>query len=304
MRRSRPSYRTQGKTRQVDRRPTAQDQIPSTRPVESPSRGTPSTPIRSSMLRYRLLIGCDLNLTWRPAENVPPAAAGQDDRQVGVGMAVAVGIAAAVDDHRIVKQRLAVDVFDRVHFFEEPGELLHVPPVDLGDLVHHLFLVAMMGQVVMALGDIDLGEGPVAPLVGQQEGGDAGGVGLEGQDHHVEHELDVLPETCAGMPARRFHGGVRDVLELFGPFQPAFDFPDAGQVFVELLLIVAAELLLERTGVVEDEIEDRALLLAAELEVLAALAGAPAPKRRSKTRRGLGSGDTGKVGVLHDRLYW
>ena len=32
-------------------------QIPSTLPVESPRRGTPATPIRSSMLRYRLLIG-------------------------------------------------------------------------------------------------------------------------------------------------------------------------------------------------------------------------------------------------------
>ena len=33
----------------------------------------------------------------------PAAAAGQDDREVVVGMAVAVGIAAAVDDHRVVR---------------------------------------------------------------------------------------------------------------------------------------------------------------------------------------------------------
>ena len=50
----------------------------------------------------------------------------------------------------------------------------------------------------MALGDIDVREGPVARLVGEQEGGDASRVGLERQDHHVEHELDVLAETSPG----------------------------------------------------------------------------------------------------------
>ena len=40
----------------------------------------------------------------------PAAAAGQEDGQVVVRVAVAVGVAAAVDDHRVVEQRVAVDV--------------------------------------------------------------------------------------------------------------------------------------------------------------------------------------------------
>ena len=84
---------------------------------------------------------------------------------------------------------------------------------------------------------------------------------------------------------------------------PALDFADAGQVLVELLLIAAAELPLERTGVVEDEIEDRPLLLAAELEVLAALArraGAEEPLE-DEPRIGLG-GHRQRSDVLQDRL--
>ena len=82
----------------------------------------------------------------------------------------------------------------------------------------------------------------------------------------------MCSRNVPGMPGGVSTAGFGEVLELLGPFQPAFDFADAGQVLVELLLIVAAELLLERAGVVADEIEDRALLLAAQVEVLAALA--------------------------------
>ena len=106
----------------------------------------------------------------------------------------------------------------------------------------------------------------------------------------------ICSRNVPGMPAGVSTGGIGEVLELFGPFQPAFDFPDAGQVLIELLLIVAAELLLERAGVVEDEIEDRPLLLAAQLEVLAALArraGAEEPLEH-EPRIGLGRhGDRG-----------
>src|SRR5205823_3184506 len=47
-------------------------QIPSIRPVESPWRGMPGMPIRSSMLRYRLLIGWGLSLRYRPGDRLPP----------------------------------------------------------------------------------------------------------------------------------------------------------------------------------------------------------------------------------------
>ena len=47
------------------------------------------------------------------------AAAGEDDRQVDVRVAVAVGVPSAVDDHRVVEQRVAVDVLGRVELLEE-----------------------------------------------------------------------------------------------------------------------------------------------------------------------------------------
>src|SRR5258708_438028 len=39
------------------------DQIPSIRPVESPNRSNPCTPIRSSMARYKLVAGLEPSLT-------------------------------------------------------------------------------------------------------------------------------------------------------------------------------------------------------------------------------------------------
>ena len=75
---------------------------------------------------------------------------------------------------------------------QEPGELADVPQVDVGDLLDPVRPVLVMGQVVMALGDADLVERAVAAVVGEQQGRHSRRVGLERQDQHVEHELDVL----------------------------------------------------------------------------------------------------------------
>ena len=180
--------------------------------------------------------------------------------------------------------------------------MLDVPAVDRADFLHHFFLAEMMRQVVMAFRDPDFREGPVTSLVREQERGDARRIGLEGQDHHVEHEPDMVGEA-AGNAGGRLDGGVRDVFETLGLLNSPLDFADARQVFVELLMVAFPELALEARGVVEHEIEDRPLLLAPHRQVLARSAGAPAPKSRSKTSRGFGSGATGRVGPLQDRLY-
>ena len=82
-----------------------------------------------------------------------------------------------------------------------------------------------------------------------------------------------------GMPAGCLHGRIGRVFEPFGLLDPALDFANAGQVFVELLMVVLAELSFEAAGVVEHEIEDRPLLLAAERQVLAALARRPGAEK-------------------------
>ena len=130
------------------------------------------------------------------------------------------------------------------------------------DLIHHCFLAHVMRQVVVALRDADFRERAVAPFAGEQECGDARGIGLEGQDHHVKHELNVFLET-GGNARWRIHSGVGDVLELFRPLDPLLDFPHAGQVFVELLLVATTKLTLQRNGVIQHEVQDRLLLLAA-----------------------------------------
>ena len=106
------------------------------------------------------------------------------------------------------------------------------------------------------------------------------------------------------MPGGVSTSGSSTVAELLRLFDARLDLADAGQVLVELLLVVRVEPPLHGAGVFEDEVEDRTLLLPAALQVRLPLAGAPAPKRRSKTSRGLDSGGIGVVGELQERLYW
>jgi hypothetical protein len=40
----------------------------------------------------------------------------------------------------------------------------------------------VVGEEVMSLGDADLAEAAVAAFAGEEEGGDAGGVGLKGEE--------------------------------------------------------------------------------------------------------------------------
>src|SRR6266850_5239636 len=76
------------------------------------------------------------------------AAARQNNRKIHMSVAVAIGISAAVNDHRIVEERFSVNVFCLFHLLEEPGELLHVEEVNLGDFVDHVFLAAVMREEV------------------------------------------------------------------------------------------------------------------------------------------------------------
>src|SRR5205807_1404968 len=51
------------------------------------------------------------------------------------------------------------------------------------------------------------------------------------------------------------------------------DLADAGEIFIQLLLIAVAELIAEAPGIVEDEVENRSLLLLPLLERFLALSG-------------------------------
>ena len=76
-------------------------------------------------------------------------AAQQNDRQIVVVVAVAVADAAAVHHHAVVQQR-PLPFRGRGELLDQVGEQLDVVPVDLGDLLLLLVVVAVMRQVVMA----------------------------------------------------------------------------------------------------------------------------------------------------------
>ena len=180
-----------------------------------------------------------------------------------------------------MQERLAVDVLGCFELFEEPGVFLHVEQVDLGDLFEPVGLALVVREEVVAFGDADLGEGPVAAVVGHDQGGHPGRVGLERQDHHVAHQAEVVA-VRAGDAARGGDAGVGHLRRSTPrPLDPGLDLADAGQVLVELVLVAGRELALEVAGVVEDEVEDRLLLFEPSGVVL------PSARRPARRRRGV-----------------
>ena len=86
-----------------------------------------------------------------------------------MAVAVAVPDRAAVDDHRVVKNAVAIAILLGFERLEEPGESLGVEGVDLRDLGQLVRVILVVGDAVVAVGDADLVEGTVAAVVGEEE---------------------------------------------------------------------------------------------------------------------------------------
>jgi hypothetical protein len=84
--------------------------------------------------------------------------------------------------------------------------------------------------------------GAVAPVAGEQEGGDTGIVRLKGQVEHVHLEPDILGEAVGdaigGLNTGRHPGGGRAL----GALNTLLDVADAGEILIELLLVAGGEL--------------------------------------------------------------
>ena len=118
-------------------------------------------------------------------------------------------------------------------FSHPAGELLHVIGVDLRHLFHQIFLIAMVGERMVAVGDADLAIGARGAFVRDQERHDARQVGLERDRHHVGHQLEVLGEIgrdAVGL----VHVRIDLRVVLLGLCELPFDFADRGEVLVEL----------------------------------------------------------------------
>lgn len=95
---------------------------------------------------------------------------GKNDREILVVMPVAIADASAINNHAVVQQGRSVGFPDCFHLLDDVGHLLGVIPVDAFDLVVLDWVTLMVGKLVMALTDLDLAIGSVAPFVRQHEG--------------------------------------------------------------------------------------------------------------------------------------
>ena len=129
--------------------------------------------------------------------DVPPclhgaaALARDQDREVVVVVAIRIGDTATVDEHRVVEEG-AVRLLNGFHPIQDIGELLDMERIDLLKLVELFRVLAVVADLVVAVGDPDVAVRPVAALVRQHEGADPRQVGLERQRHNVAHQSDVL----------------------------------------------------------------------------------------------------------------
>ena len=181
------------------------------------------------------------------------AFAEQENRQLIVVVAVAVADAGAVEEHHVVEQG-AVAFFDCLQFGDEVVEVLSVELVDLGDLFELGFVAAVVGAVVVAFGHADELVAAVASFVGEDEGAEAGEVGLEGEDLQVSQRLHVLAvflRDAGGLLDGRLDLGVFFLVAV----ESAFHLADAREVLIELAAVSPAELGFERLGIVPHGVE-------------------------------------------------
>ena len=196
---------------------------------------------------------------------------------------VAVGIAAAVNDHRIVQHGISIDVLRLVEPVEEAREMLHVMEIDLADLRHQLGIIAMVRAVVVALGNAELREGAVAAVVRQEQGGDARRVGLKSHGEEVIHEVHVLAEVV-GDAVGRGGSGIRQPAKTRGALDAPLDRAHAGEILVDFFAVARPDLPLQRARIVEHEIQQRFLGLLARLEVSLAFIGCTAAEEPFKNQ--------------------
>ena len=181
-------------------------------------------------------------------------------------VAVGVGVAAAVDDPRVVQHGVAIDVTGGFEVLEETGELLGIPAVDARDLRDALLIPLMMRKIMVTLRDADFAEGAVVAVVREGEGRDARGVGLKREREQVIHQAHVF--AVAARNARgRSEVGIDVGPEAFGFLDADFHFANAGEILIEFLAVARVEATLHAARVLVDEIEHGAARLHAETSV-------------------------------------
>ena len=180
-------------------------------------------------------------------------------------MAVAVGHPAAEERHRRGQQGLAVEVLGLLQPAQEVAELLDGEGVVVRQLLHVAGVAAVVAELVPGFGDTDLRDGEGIAFAAEAEGGDAGGVRLEGEDHQVIDRAEVvagLGGRDVAIGALAIGGGDRRQRRIepdVGATRADLGLADRSQVLVHAALVLGAHLLLELAHFLEVRVEDAAL---------------------------------------------
>ena len=192
----------------------------------------------------------------------PAAATGDEDREIVVVVAVAVADAAAVDDHAAVEER-AIPFARPIELLEEIGKLLDVEAVDLLDLRLLRGVLAVMGEVMVPLGDTDERIALVAPLVGEHEGRDTRGISQKGEDEHVGEDPQVFLVALRRPLGPRHAEILRRGGSLGKTLQPDLELAHGGEILVDLATVGDAHHPIHPPGLLANVVEDAAGMLLA-----------------------------------------
>ena len=153
------------------------------------------------------------------------------------------------------------------HFGDKLREFLHVPRLDLDELVDSFQIVGMVRDRMEGIRNADMVVGPVRPFRNHDVGNHASEVGLEGERNQIEHQLHLLGEIL-----QLANGSIGNLqtgkIHCSGLLRPALDLADGFQVAVENGAVVISNFTLELFGAVPDEIQDAVGLIPDECALL------------------------------------
>jgi hypothetical protein len=181
---------------------------------------------------------------------------GGDDGEVAVVVAGGVSEVGAGEDGGLIEEGV-VAFFDLVEAGHEFGEEAHFLEFDEGEFFDLLFVAAVMAEVVPVF--IDSFQSGDVVAAGAAEGDEAGGIGAEGEEDEVIHELHIADEIGAVFDIARglsVDGGFGELGPFFLNDEAFFKFANTGEVLVEGLVVFATELAGDVVGLLTDEIHN------------------------------------------------
>ncbi len=121
----------------------------------------------------------------------------------------------------------------------------------------------MVGNLVVTVRDTDLRKAPAAAIVSEEKGGDARGIRLETERHHLIHHADVITIRNGNTVRPLRFGNLH--AEFLGIPDTHLDIPHSGQIFIHLSFVGGVEASAETLGVINNKIQDAFLFRTAHL---------------------------------------